>query len=182
MGRGNESKHKLAQALESLLEHQPVLKISVSDICAESDLSRQTFYRHFKDIYDLVDWQHGENMHLALQIFAANKDIEEVFRITMQIMCGHRNFYQQIICMEGANSFASCYSTKFKDMYLKLANIDNIDDEIMFSIDIYAMGAAQIILEWIQDMTAQLPEDVAKKLAGSIPANLHKYHKLAIAG
>ena len=35
---------------------KPLSKITVTDITEDCGISRMTFYYHFKDIYDLVEW------------------------------------------------------------------------------------------------------------------------------
>ncbi|MFV0396231.1 MAG: TetR family transcriptional regulator [Coprobacillaceae bacterium] len=49
-------KTAFATALKELLQKQPFSKISVTDICKECGVSRKSFYYHFKDKHDLVDW------------------------------------------------------------------------------------------------------------------------------
>ena len=51
-----QTKKDLAQALLLLMEHASLEKITINDIVTKCGVSRQTFYRHFKDKYDLVNW------------------------------------------------------------------------------------------------------------------------------
>ena len=60
------TKRVLAKALKSLLEKKPITKISISEITDSCGVSRMTFYYHFKDIYDLLDWISEEDMLSAL--------------------------------------------------------------------------------------------------------------------
>ena len=46
----------LADALLELCEQKPLSKISVSDIQAQSGVSRQAFYNHFRDKQDLIQY------------------------------------------------------------------------------------------------------------------------------
>ena len=46
----------LMKALLDLLAEMPFEKISLTDICRVSMVSRSTFYRYFEDKYDLVNW------------------------------------------------------------------------------------------------------------------------------
>ena len=50
------TKDALGKALKVLLEKKPLSKISVKDITEYCNISRNTFYYHFKDKYDLVNW------------------------------------------------------------------------------------------------------------------------------
>ena len=56
MADSNITKLALSGALKELLEEQSFEKISVSDICERCGMNRKSFYYHFKDKYDLVNW------------------------------------------------------------------------------------------------------------------------------
>ncbi|MBQ5671862.1 MAG: TetR family transcriptional regulator, partial [Oscillospiraceae bacterium] len=54
MKRSELTKIQLAGALKDLTNTMPFRKISVSHIADHADMSRKSFYYHFKDKYDLV--------------------------------------------------------------------------------------------------------------------------------
>ena len=56
MADSNITKHALATALKELMEENPFNKISVANICEKCCMNRKSFYYHFKDKYDLVNW------------------------------------------------------------------------------------------------------------------------------
>lgn len=49
-------KYRLAEAIKTLMETEPLDKITVRDIVESAHTTRQSFYRHFQDKYDLVNW------------------------------------------------------------------------------------------------------------------------------
>ena len=44
------------EALKGLMAEMPFEKINVSQICERCGMNRKSFYYHFKDKYDLVNW------------------------------------------------------------------------------------------------------------------------------
>lgn len=52
----HSTKQDLANALQQLLADRPLDKITVQDIADRAGVSRKTFYYHFQDIYDLLEW------------------------------------------------------------------------------------------------------------------------------
>ncbi len=50
------TKRALAASLKKLLAQKPLDKITIVDIVTDCEVNRQTFYYHFQDIYDLMDW------------------------------------------------------------------------------------------------------------------------------
>ena len=60
------TKRALEAALKHLLLQQPLNKIPINDIAEDCGINRMTFYYHFKDIYDLVEWACVEEATRAL--------------------------------------------------------------------------------------------------------------------
>ena len=60
------TKRALEQSLKNLLLQKPLHKITISDIADDCGINRMTFYYHFKDIYDLVEWSCQEDAAKAL--------------------------------------------------------------------------------------------------------------------
>ena len=50
------TKKAIAEGLKELCHHKDFNKISVRDITEQCGLNRQTFYYHFQDKYELLDW------------------------------------------------------------------------------------------------------------------------------
>ena len=50
------TKRALETSLKNLLLKKPVNKITINDITEDCGVNRATFYYHFKDIYDLIEW------------------------------------------------------------------------------------------------------------------------------
>ena len=52
----NITKEALEASLKKFLLKKPLDKITINDLTTDCGISRMTFYYHFKDIYDLVEW------------------------------------------------------------------------------------------------------------------------------
>lgn len=52
----NRTRRALDGALRTLLEHKPLGQIRVREVTGLCGLRRQSFYYHFKDVYELFDW------------------------------------------------------------------------------------------------------------------------------
>ena len=115
------TKRALEQSLKNLLLKKPLTKITVGDITDDCGINRMTFYYHFKDIYDLVEWSCLEDAKRALdekktydtwqqgllQIFKAVQEnkpfILNVYR------CVHREQVEKIPTAAGGSAAFECY-------------------------------------------------------------------------
>ena len=59
------TKRALEASLKKMLLKKPVTKITISDITEDCGVNRATFYYHFKDIYDLIEWSCEEDSRIA---------------------------------------------------------------------------------------------------------------------
>ena len=60
------TKRALAESLKKLLLEKPLDRITVSDITEDCGVSRMTFYYHFRDVYDLIEWTWLQEAERAL--------------------------------------------------------------------------------------------------------------------
>ena len=67
------TKRALVASLKNQLLKKPLDKVTISDITDDCGISRMTFYYHFKDIYDLIEWAFEEE---ASRILEGKKDYD----------------------------------------------------------------------------------------------------------
>ena len=87
------TKQALADSLMKLLNRRTLNRITVSDITDDCGVNRQTFYYHFHDVYDLLQWmlenQFEEN-------FSANTSHANWKLLTQDLyerLLEHKTFY-----------------------------------------------------------------------------------------
>lgn len=105
MADSNITKRALAAALKELMEGSSFDKISVSDICEMCDMNRKSFYYHFKDKYDLVNWIFDTEFVAA----ASRKAYETQWHIITDLcdyFYANHAFYRKALSVSGQNSFS----------------------------------------------------------------------------
>lgn len=178
------TKRALEQSLKNLLLKKPLTKITVSDITDDCGINRMTFYYHFKDIYDLVEWSCLEDAKRALdekktydtwqqgllQIFKAvqeNKSfILNVYR------CVHREQVEK-------------YLQPLVDQLLlnvineEAAGITVRDEDKQFIAQVYSYMFIGLMLDWIKDDMREDPQQIVEKLSklikGSVSVALSRF-------
>lgn len=106
MPNSNRTKQDLAQSLKTLMQTMPLERISVGDIVESAGLGRNTFYYHFQDKYDLVNWIfENETAGILCQDLTVEnwdlylKQLEEYFR-------SNQVFYCNALAYSGQNCLA----------------------------------------------------------------------------
>lgn len=98
------TKKALADALKSLLQEMPLSKISVKSITTRSNISRNTFYYHFKDKYELIHWIFYSDMLKNVNSFNDPCKLAESFVNVCRCLYANRKFYLACFQYVGQNS------------------------------------------------------------------------------
>lgn len=56
MSESEQNKLAISEAMKALMRTMPIEKITTKEILEKAGVSRRSFYRYFKDKYDLVEW------------------------------------------------------------------------------------------------------------------------------
>lgn len=98
------TKNALAASMKKLMRQRPFEKISVSDICNDCGINRKSFYYHFQDKYDLVNW-------IFYVGFVGGMDLSsyengwDCLTDVLRYFYSEREFYHAALQIEGQNSF-----------------------------------------------------------------------------
>ena len=74
----------LAASLEKLLETKSFEEVTIQDIIDMCGASRTTFYRHFRDKYELMNWVYKNQVDTIIK---KNSDIESWKNLLLEITC-----------------------------------------------------------------------------------------------
>lgn len=74
----DSTKDTISQAYLELLDEGGSKTITVKDLVERAGVSRMTFYYHFTDIYDLVDWMFREYFETAVASIKSASDIWKI--------------------------------------------------------------------------------------------------------
>lgn len=152
------TKEALASALKSLLKEMPLSKISVKCITNYCNISRNTFYYHFKDKYELINWIFYSDMLQNVNSFNDPEKLTESFVKVCKCLYTNRKFYLACFQYVGQNSL---HEYLF-DFYYELWKI-NIDvrytecgfklteDELNLMAKLKAHALVGIISDWVRD-------------------------------
>lgn len=144
----------LAASLKKLLEKKTLNKITVRDITDDCGVNRQTFYYHFHDVYDLVEWIFTQDAKQYAADFQTKK-WNEVISMIMNDLMQEKSFMM--------NAYYSLNRRQLEEFLRKLAEpavrdvtelraggrLTETDKELI--TDIATLSLIGIITEWIAD-------------------------------
>lgn len=174
-----DAKTIFVNSFKELMDLKDGPKINVTNLVEKSGLSRQTFYRYFDDIDDLIYFIHMENISISHKVIENFRDNNTAFKLYLDLMMQNQKFYQQIVSLDQYNHFSRLYFNKTKENLLKFMfeNNENIlnNKELMFTIDFYVYGFSSVVLEWIRNKIDLNSEELSRYLVENMPENLKNF-------
>ena len=83
--KAEQMKYRLADAMKQCMAKMPIERITVRQIVELSGTTRQTFYRHFQDKYDLINWYLSINS-LNFPLFSRLPAIENSIYVSFSLV------------------------------------------------------------------------------------------------
>ena len=160
-------KDQFAAAIVALLKIAPIENISVEDILRETGLSRTTFYRHFRDKFDLMFYVLQKELdHIYTPDCDLGQSGERMTTLLVFIRENHR-YFKSILSYEGQNCFRAQFFAKIEHLHLnRYRRIwgTKVPDEIAFHLRFHAAGTTWAILEWLARDCVQSPDTLGQQI------------------
>jgi probable dihydroxyacetone kinase regulator len=178
------TKKSFATSLKKMLAQKPLEKIKIIDITEDCEVNRQTFYYHFKDIYDLLEWVYTNEATRALGGKKTYDTWQQGFTQIFDYILENKSFV--------LNTFNSV-SREYLERYLynethlllmgvveeKAKNMAVREKDKEFIADFYKYAFVGLVIEWIKKGMKENPADIINRLntliCGNIEEALERY-------
>ena len=167
----------LANALKQLMKTKSFEKISISDITNYCGMHRQTFYYHFMDKYELLEWiVHNELILPLINDFSLD-NLYDKFEVMFDTMKTEKDFYHNALKInidELFNYISNLSTRQFALLLNEIERVNNIkshnDDEIKMMSEFFGYGISGVILEWVHHGMKETPEEMVERIKSIVNA------------
>lgn len=163
------TKQILTLSLKKIMKQKPLDKINIREITEDCGLNRQTFYYHFSDIYNQVEWMFEQDIMELLQRYKG----EEVWREgLMQVFDYFRE--NKEVCYCALKSSGREYLQKYfhaRVLEIVRNTIENICEERKTTldedykdmlVDYYTLSFSSVIENWVYGHINRTPEELVE--------------------
>ncbi len=172
------TKEILAESFLELAETKRIDKISIIDIVENCVVTKPTFYRYFKDKYDLMAWIYvRESQKNVDRIGTSGYVWRDTLLDGLRFYEKNRKFMVNALKhTSGRDAFIEQINRA--DIGYIIAEIknklgtDTISDELNAVVRIYCYGTGQFLCDWLMDSKPASCETVARVMEASIPEQL----------
>lgn len=173
-----DTKLEFALAIKELMKTKSLDKISVSSICKKSNLTRQTFYRNFKDKYDLVNWYFQQLCDKSFLLMGVQLTLHEALCEKFTFIENEKIFFSQAFKSDDYNNLKN-YDFKMIYEFYENAIVKQthkpLSEDIAFLLEMYCKGSIDMTSKWATGYLSLPKEKIVDLLIQSVPEKLKQY-------
>ena len=170
----------IGDALEYLLQGDTHIdSLAASAIIKQAGVSKQTFYNHFKDKYDVLEYQYCRISEPTFgRVGEEGYTWTQFMRERLAFMREKDAFYRNSRSLENPNGLREIDHRLQKEAYLTyLAHrgADITDEGVLFSADLFVRGALSKVDVWRKSGKPIPEDDLIELYRQALPQNIAHY-------
>lgn len=147
----------LAESFKELVVKQPIEKITIKEITDKAGVIRPTFYNHFQDKYELLEWIITKELLEPIEPLLENGLVNEGFLLLFTKIENEKEFYTQASKLEGQNSFGEIAQACVERVLVKVFQKSAEGKKMKYIwltpewiAQYYAQSMCYVVITWIQ--------------------------------
>lgn len=175
------AKELLAESFRELAREREIDRITVQDIAKNCGYSIATFYRQFKDKYDLIAWDYARDVQKLLeQDDGTQKDWRQSLSDAADYYDEQREYLANLLTnTRGYDSFirymTEIHFNALMDRIRVVSDPSGHDRKTEMLVRLYGFGTVMLTCEWILGKYPVSRETLTEVYDASLPEPLHVY-------
>lgn len=173
------TKRAIEQSLKNLLLKKPLTKITINDIAEDCGINRMTFYYHFKDIYDLVEWSCLEDARRALEQKKTHDTWQQGLLQIFQAVRDNRPFILNVYRCVHREQVEKYLEPLVDNLVMGVLNEESAgitvrEEDKAFIAQVYSYILVGLMLDWIKDDMREEPKEIVERLGRLIDGSMEE--------
>ena len=172
------TKMVIVQSFIKLLKDKSINRITVKEICELSEINRATFYKHYLDVYDLLDKIETQYLDELTEVLNSreNNTPKDVLTLIMASFKAEEEIYTAVFSENGDPSFPSKVLEKCNYVEIDQAHMSKnlTKEQRIWVYQFIANGCNGILNKWISDGMKEPISEVAEFVEVLVKSSLSK--------
>ena len=167
MANATMTRRAIAAGLKELMETHSFASLSVGDIARQCGVSRNTFYYHFRDKYDLISWVFHTEITPIVDDPTARGDWAAGLLALCSYMQANKKFYLNVLQFHGHDSFSDCLMQFYEQRIVRVIcgqNASEASASARLIARFYAHALVGVLLDWASAGMQQDPHPFVRML------------------
>lgn len=171
------TKNAIAMSLKKIVSEKSLSKITINDITDDCGINRMTFYYHFRDIYDLIEWIFVQNTEKVLEDKKTYDTWQQGILNILKAIEENRDFILNVYSFIGRERiefylYKIVYSLIIDVIKEKCIGMIVGDEDMKFIGDFYKYAIVGTILNWINNGMRESPDKIVNHLNVTLSGNI----------
>lgn len=151
-----DMKTQISEAFSQLLEKVDIDKITVTRLIEECHISRQTFYYHFHDIMDVLEWTFKHATQILVQKSLEAPDQSVALMLYMNFIKQHQNKFKRLVeskkWFQIEGMMVEAVTAYLENMAKNTApDLEISYDDMQVMLRFYACGIVGVLIHCMED-------------------------------
>lgn len=156
------TKEVLFESFKELAQEKKLEDISINNIVENGHISRATFYRYFKDKFDLMEQYYQHEIEKICHDLYENNDLTKMQKEFNEFVFGNLDLFNNLGKYEGQNNIFDIIYVYCVNLHIRQAKKyyqnDKIPEELLFAIYYHASGGVAMMKKIIINKELELSE------------------------
>ncbi|WP_400219718.1 TetR/AcrR family transcriptional regulator C-terminal domain-containing protein [Methanomethylophilus alvi] len=172
------TKQALIASFKKLLETEPFDKITISDITNDCGLSRQTFYYHFRDLFDMIRWIYNSESLNEIGGRGGYGTWQDKIRELFDYTLNNKSLILGTFNSKCRNDLVGYYMDvsirRISDIVEMKSDGDIAEKDKKFIASVYAYAFVGIMVDWISDGMKESSEEMVDRVYKIVMSNFDR--------
>ena len=169
------TRYRLAEAIRELMQKKTLDRISVREITDRCGVTRQTFYRSFRDKYDLVNWYFEKLAQQSFKQMGVSCTLREGLLKKFAFIKNEERFFAAAFSSTDCNSVVAydyeCIFRFYREIIEKKTGAP-LSGDLEFLLEMYCRGSIDMTAKWARTGMQRSCEEMADLLIEAMPQRL----------
>ena len=172
------SKDLLVQSLYELMREQPYEQITVRAIAANCGLSQRTFYNHFKDKHELVEWSY---LHILEEYYESHREhltFTDWYRVSAETVWDQRFALRKITRYQGQNAMRLSVHAPYAETFFRIIREtygDPVTEDVKLAVNFLVGGMIRYVEDAVNQKEPPTADQAVYLFRLCTPVCLRKY-------
>ena len=169
-------KRLIAETFFTLTQQKSIDKITVKDLVEACNISRQSFYYHFQDILEVIEWSAQQAMEKALADSLEAESPEAAMQSFIDATIRHSDLIQKLLNSQKREFIEKMFADSIESYIRELIRNKVPDMNVNFAnaemaLCFYASGIAGVLMKYASKKNLDT-QKLAKQLCQFLPIDL----------
>ena len=172
-----DPKNRLIQAMRTLCERKDVEKISVNELVELAGVSRQTFYKYFRDKYELALAVYTSDVFFRADAeYRHSRDYQKTMGVILRAVKENPRLYQSLFRnADSQHSFLSQWHDFAVERDCNAIGRANVTPDVHIIVDAWVTATDKVFSDWILGGMKEREDYVLDVFVRLMPVELRAY-------